>query len=144
MDHIFEIQVIVAMFNLPRPTDGTTSIPVDAWSTASAAANTAGPPCNAIASAVTTMDNLRGIPASLNSLKEKAFSCVMTNSDCPSSGATASYFNYFGPALRLDLSSNLASMQNVIISAIANTLQTIANNEPTMNAYFTGFSNNAY
>lgn len=126
VDHVVELQIIVAMFSLPRPTVSATSITADAWVVASSAANTAGTACNAIASAITTTNNLRGIPASLNSFQGKAFSCFMLNTNCPTSGTGASFFNYFGPALRQDLLVNQATSQSVVIPAIANTLQTIA------------------
>ncbi|KAL9588459.1 MAG: hypothetical protein Q9203_002729 [Teloschistes exilis] len=103
VDHILELQVLLGAFKGPRPIDAPTSIPSDVWSSVSTALTSRGPQLTAIASAITNLDNLQGIPNAGNGHKNNLVRGILRNDgkDFPKS---STYFNFIGVGIRKYLS----------------------------------------
>ncbi|KAL8683343.1 MAG: hypothetical protein Q9186_000728 [Xanthomendoza sp. 1 TL-2023] len=103
VDHILELQVLLGAFKVPRPTDAPTSIPSDVWSSVSTALTSKGPQLTAIASAITHLDNLQGIPNADNGYKKNVVKGILRNDGKGFPGANT-YFNFIGVGIRKYLS----------------------------------------
>ncbi|KAL8658613.1 MAG: hypothetical protein Q9202_007507 [Teloschistes flavicans] len=99
VDHILELQVLLEAFKVSRPTDASTSIPSDVWSSVSTALTAKGPQLTAIASAITNLDNLQGIPNADNGYKKSVVKGVLRNDGKGYPGANT-YFNFIGVGIR--------------------------------------------
>ena len=140
VDHIFELQVIGECFKGDRPG----SIPAADWASASSAVFTSGPQNSAIASAVTNLNNLKGIPNAVNSFKKQVFTQNLTGVGGPSQGNGATYFNFFGPAVRKYLTDNQAALMAGTVDNTGNELQSAGNNNVAVKNYFTSYASVAY
>ncbi|KAG6991209.1 hypothetical protein G7Y79_00055g089850 [Physcia stellaris] len=138
VDHIFELQVIGEAFKSPQPTN----IPSSVWASASSAVFTKGAENSAIASAVTNLNNLKGIPNALNSFKKQVFTGNLTGKGGPSSGDDATFFNFFGPAIQKYLSENQNALMAGTVNDIGNQLSSIGNAD--VQAYFTAYASSHY
>lgn len=94
VDHIFELQVIGEAFKADKPTN----IPDADWASATNAVFTSGPANSAIASAVTNLKNLQGIPNALNSFKKQVFTGNLTGKGGPSSGTDSHFLQLLRPS----------------------------------------------
>lgn len=140
VDHIFELQVIGEAFKVDRPTN----IPAADWTSASNAVFKSGPANSAVASAVTNLKNLQGIPNALNSFKKQVFTGNLTGKGGPSSGNDATYFNFFGPAIQKYLSDNKAGLLAGTVNATGDELQSAGNNNAAVKSYFTSYASLHY
>lgn len=140
VDHIFELQVIGEAFKVDRPTN----IPAADWTSASNAVFKSGPANSAVASAVTNLKNLQGIPNALNSFKKQVFTGNLTGKGGPSSGNDATYFNFFGPAIQKYLSDNKAGLLAGTVDATGDELQSAGNNNSAVKSYFTSYASLHY
>ncbi|KAI4088029.1 MAG: hypothetical protein L6R37_008252, partial [Teloschistes peruensis] len=95
VDHILELQVLLGAFKGPRPTDASTSIPSDFWSSVSTALTSKGPQLTVIASAITNLDNIQGIPNADNGYKRSVVQGVLRN-DTKGFPKANAYFNFIG------------------------------------------------
>lgn len=140
VDHIFELQVIGEAFKAAKPTN----IPDADWASATKAVFTSGPMNSAIASAVTNLKNLQGIPNALNSFKKQVFTGNLTGKGGPSSGSDATFFNFFGPAVQKYLSDNQAALLSGTVDETGNQLQSAGNNNAEIKSYFTSYASLHY
>ena len=140
VDHIFELQVIGEAFKASKPS----GIPDADWSSATSAVFTSGPQNSAIASAVTNLKNLEGIPNALNSFKKQVFTGQLTGKGGPSSGDDATFFNFFGPAIQKYLSDNKDALLSGTVDDTGNKLQSAANNNGAVKSYFTSYASSNY
>lgn len=140
VDHIFELQVIGEAFKSPKPAN----IPATDWASATNAIFTAGPQNSAIAKAVTNLNNLQGIPNALNGFKKQVFTGNLTGSGGPGSGNDAKYFNFFGPAIQKYLSDNQVGLMSGTVDETGNQIQSAANNNADVKAYFTSYASVHY
>ena len=106
------------MFKSDRPTKALTSMPSNAWSSALSAIFTAGSSCSAVASKVTTLENLEGIPNAVNNLKKQVFTQELTGKGGPISGNDATFYNYFGVAVQQYLKDNQGTLQNGVMNDV--------------------------
>ena len=140
VDHIFELQVIGEAFKADKPSN----IPDADWASATSAVFTSGPENSAIASAVTNLKNLQGIPNALNSFKKQVFTGNLTGKGGPSSGNDATFFNFFGPAVQKYLSDNKASLLAGTVDDTGNKIQSAAANNADVKSYFTSYASFHY
>ena len=130
--------MIGEFFKSSRPA----SIPNGVWASATSAVFTKGPANSAIASAVTNLNNLKGIPNALNSFKKQVFTGNLTGKGGPSSGDGATFFNFFGPAVQKYLSDNQAALMADTVNDIGNELSSIDNGD--VKSYFTSYASLHY
>lgn len=140
VDHIFELQVIGEAFKADKPTN----IPDADWASATNAVFTSGPANSAIASAVTNLKNLQGIPNALNSFKKQVFTGNLTGKGGPSSGTDATFFNFFGPAVQKYLSDNQAALLAGTVDDTGNQIQSAGNKNVDIKSYFTSYASLHY
>ena len=140
VDHIFELQVIAEAFKADKPS----KIPQADWASASSAVFTAGPENSAIASAVTNLNNLQGIPNRLNNFKKQVFTGNLTGKGGPSSGDDATFFNFFGPAIQKYLSNNKDALLAGTVDETGNQIRSAAANNADVKAYFTSYASFHY
>ena len=98
----------------------------------------------AIASAVTNLTNLRGIPNKLNTFKKQVFTGVLTGKGGPSSGDTATFFNFFGPAIQRYLKDIQTTLMNDVVDKIGTQLQSAGANNADIKSYFTSYASENY
>ena len=97
IDHILELQVLGYAFTstAARPTEGTTSIPTDVWSSVLSAVNGKDPEsCTALASLITVEGNLQGIPRQVNGFKAQVFQGRLSKN--PELPKATTYYTDFG------------------------------------------------
>lgn len=142
VDHIFELQIIGEAFKADRPTDNPTSIAAADWTAVTNAVFTLSPACTAIAEEVTVLQNLEGIPNAVNSFKKQVFTGNLTGVGFPSTGNTATYYSFFGPAVQNYLASNQPNFFSVngIVDNIGDQLSSAGNNNAAIKAYFTSYA----
>ena len=130
--------MIGEFFKSSRPA----SIPSAVWASATSAVFTKGPENSAIASAVTNLNNLQGIPNALNSFKKQVFTGNLTGKGGPSSGDGATFFNFFGPAVQKYLSNNQAALIAGTVNDIGDQLSSVGNAD--VKSYFTSYASLHY
>lgn len=140
VDHIFELQVIGEAFKAEKPTN----IPAADWASASNAVFKPGSSNLAIASAVTNLENLQGIPNALNSFKKQVFTFNLTGKGGPSSGDDATFFNFFGPAVQKYLSDKKDGLLAGTVDKTGDQLQSAGNNNVAIKSYFTSYASVHY
>ena len=99
---------------------------------------------SAIASAVTNLNNLQGIPNAVNSFKKQVFTQNLTGVGGPSQGNDARYFNFFGPAVKKYLTDNQAALMAGTVDNTGNELQSAGNNNVAVKDYFTSYASLHY
>ena len=102
--------------------------------------------CTAIAEEVTVLQNLEGIPNSVNTFKKQVFTGNLTGSGYPSTGNTATYFSFFGPAVQKYLEANQQNFfsTNGIVDNIGDQLSSAGNNNAAIKQYFTSYASLHY
>lgn len=98
--------------------------------------------CTAIAEEVTVLKNLEGIPNSVNTFKKQVFTGNLTGVGYPSTGGTATYFSFFGPAVQKYLEANQQDFfsTNGIVDNIGDALSSAGNNNAAIKEYFTSYA----
>ena len=99
---------------------------------------------SAIASAVTNLTNLQGIPNALNSFKKQVFTFNLTGKGGPRSGKDANAFNFYGPAIQKYLASNQDQLMAGIVNDIGVQLQSAGANNANISSYFTSYAKSHY
>ena len=93
---------------------------------------------------MTNLNNLQGIPNALNGFKKQVFTGNLTGSGGPGSGNDAKYFNFFGPAIQKYLSDNQVGLMSGTVDETGNQIQSAANNNADVKAYFTSYASVHY
>lgn len=95
---------------------------------------------------MTVLDNLEGIPNAVNSFKKQVFTGNLTGVGYPSTGATATYFSFFGPAVQEYLVSNQQNFFSVngTVDNIGDQLSSAGNDNAAIKTYFTSYASLHY
>jgi len=96
--------------------------------------------CTSIASDVTVLRNLQGIPNAVNTFKKQVFTGNLTGVGNPSNGDDATYWNFFGPAVQKYLSDNKQALYDGVVNNLGDTLQSIGDNDANVKPYFTSYA----
>lgn len=147
VDHILELQFVVGAFQVnPRPTTGTTSIPLENWNSASLACFTSTKgtyaPQQSVASAFSGTFNLQGIPSRFNGFKQQIFTGRIKNSPNNPSGNT--YPQDFGPALQKFLKDNQQDVYSIMDDVGRALGSDAVGNHPAIQPYFTTYAQDEY
>ncbi|KAM0802096.1 hypothetical protein BDR22DRAFT_135903 [Usnea florida] len=147
IDHILELQFVVGAFQVnPRPTTGTTSIPLDKWNSASIACFTSTrgtyPPQQSIASAFSGAFNLQGIPSRFNGFKQQVFTGRIKSN--PNNPSARTYPQDFGPALQKFLSDNEQDVYGIIDDVGKALGSDAVGNDSAIQPYFTAYAQGEY
>ena len=97
----------------------------------------------AIATAAANLKNLQGIPVVLSQFKSEVFEQQLTGSGGPLEGKNATY-NYFGPVIQKYLEGAKADLMSDTVDEIGSQLQSAANDNPDIKAYFTSYGSSKY
>ncbi|MCJ1373885.1 hypothetical protein MMC20_005115 [Loxospora ochrophaea] len=138
VDHILELQLVVSYFSGAAPT----GVPSSAWSSASSAVNTAGASNLAIASALSNLNNLQGIPGRVNLLKAQAFQGVLNGN--PNQPNPGSFLTYQATAVAKNLVDNQAMITNTVIPSVGAALQTAGAGNVQISSGFSSYAVNQY
>ena len=102
--------------------------------------------CTSIAEEVTVLQNLEGIPNSVNTFKKQVFTGNLTGVGFPSTGNSATYFSFFGPAVQKYLEANQQNFFSVngIVDNIGDALSSAGNDNAAIKTYFTSYASLHY
>ncbi|KAL9578853.1 MAG: hypothetical protein Q9203_006939, partial [Teloschistes exilis] len=146
VDHILELQFVVGAFQVnPRPTQGSTSIPLDRWNSASIACFTKTngyAPQISIASAFSGTFNLQGIPSRFNGFKQQVFTGRIKSN--PNNPSRNTYPSDFGPALQKFLKDNEQDVYGVVDDVGEALGSNNVGNNSAIKPYFTAYAQNEY
>ncbi|KAL9100974.1 MAG: hypothetical protein Q9163_003716 [Psora crenata] len=142
IDHIVELQFFVGAFSVEnRPA----TVPSEAWSSVSTAIftktakNVPFPAQQTIASAISNLDNLEGIPKRVNGFKQQVFTGrIKGNTNNPSD---RTYPTDFGKALK-KLLEDRQQDSFTVIGKIGDSLASVAGSQPVpeVKEYFTSYA----
>ena len=99
---------------------------------------------SAIASAVSNLENLVGIPSRPNGFKKQVFRQQLVGNGGPSEGNGASYFAFFGPAVQKYLAEHQRALMAGTVDNIGSQIQSAANGNSDIKSYFTSYASSKY
>ncbi|KAL8761075.1 MAG: hypothetical protein Q9184_002781 [Pyrenodesmia sp. 2 TL-2023] len=146
VDHILELQFAVGAFSVnPRPTQGSTSIPLENWNSASKACFTNArnyAPQTTVASAFSNPFNLQGIPERFNGFKQQVFKGRLRSE--PGNPSDRTYPSDFGAALQKFLSDNEQGAYGVMDDVGKALAGESVGNYTAIKDYFTAYAQAEY